>query len=168
MKNVTLNTEKFRAAFKKQYDGMFESAFQKALTAAITPTKQKDRTKFRFDGQDYGKGRLVLKVFEKLIATKQYSYDQLKEIFADEYGSTAPTSRFGIFQITKEARKRNASDSQQRYFFDTPLVTSDGQEIVVCSQWGIGNIHKFVKRANQKLGLKIKEVPNLKRETVMN
>ena len=52
----------------------------------------------------------------------------------------------GVVELYDDAAK--VSDAQKRYFMkDEDVLTLQNQKVVVCTQWGIFNIVKFVKRA---------------------
>ena len=49
---------------------------------------------------------------------------------------------------TLEEAKTKRRDYDKRYFVREPIFLGEIQ-ILVCSQWGIGNIDNFIKRAEQ-------------------
>jgi hypothetical protein len=122
-------------------------------------TSGKDKTKYLFKGKLYGKGRLVEAVIRHLAITK--TYDELNTLIPDSIGipegATRRVSRYGIFQTVGEAKRRNTS-TQNRYFFDTPIKTTDNKKIVVCSQWGIRNINKFISNIEENTDLGIDKI----------
>lgn len=115
-------------------------------TLASVKTKH-DRKKLSFNGQSYGKGRVVLAVVEKYIADHPtVTYQQLKEVFPNELHT------LGLIRLVS-VLKRNPG-IKKRYFVDHVLKLKD-KTIAVCSDFGKNNIGKFLKHATG-LGYKIK------------
>lgn len=64
----------------------------------------------------------------------------------------------GVIATPIEARQKR-KDPERRYFLTEPIILKGGVKVVVCSQWGIANIYKFIERA-KKLGYSIEEYKN--------
>jgi len=62
----------------------------------------------------------------------------------------------GVVDIYTNAEEIYKKTGYKRYFIDDAINLNNGQIIVVCSQWGIGNIKKFINKANE-LGYKISD-----------
>ena len=114
----------------------------------LTPDTKMDYSKYYFEGQLYGKNKLVLAVVSAYVRNNPgVTYLTLKTIFHDNLqGST------GVIATPSEARAKR-KDPEKRFFTHFPVTLVDGP-IWVCTQWGIGNIDKFIKKADA-LGYKI-------------
>lgn len=115
----------------------------------------KDNSKYLFNGKEYPKGRLVLAVVKNFININQPTLDQLREAFPKPLQGS-----IGVFCTEQEylARKENSNDQKERFFTkqDEKLCV-DGQNILVCTEWGVGNIESLIKQA-RNLGLVIDAV----------
>lgn len=115
----------------------------------------KDNSKYLFNGEEYPKGRLVLAVVKNFININQPTLDQLREAFPKPLQGS-----IGVFCTEQEylARKENSNDQKERFFTkqDEKLCV-DGQNILVCTEWGVGNIESLIKQA-RNLGLVIDAV----------
>jgi len=110
----------------------------------------RDSSKYKFNGQEYGKGPLVRAVVSQYVADNpKTSYEKLKEVFPDTL-----LKRFGIFQDVNEAKTIGGKGI--RYFMkpDQVIKLAD-REVVVCNQFTLDNIQSFLKVA-KGLGYKIK------------
>lgn len=120
-------------------------------TTTIKPkTASRDSSKYKFEGEEYGKGPLVRAVVSKYVEDNpKTTYKQLKEVFPDEL-----LKRFGIFQDEKTAKE--IAPKGKRYF-EKPeqMIKLKDRHIVVCNQFTLANIQPFLKVA-KTLGYKIK------------
>jgi len=110
----------------------------------------RDSSKYKFEGEEYGKGPLVKAVVAKYVVDNpKTTYKQLKEVFPDDL-----LKRFGIFQDEKTAKE--IAPKGKRYF-DKPeqMIKLKDRSIVVCNQFTLANIQPFLKVA-KSLGYKIK------------
>ncbi len=109
----------------------------------------KDFSRYEFLGVEYGKGRLVQAVVAAYLKEHpETSYENLAAIFPKSLQGS-----LGVFTTFTDYTQRLQSNPIARYFGrrEEILKTGDGQEIVVCSQWGQGNIDRFIECAT-KLG----------------
>jgi hypothetical protein len=112
----------------------------------------KDFTKYSYENQVYGKGRLVLAVINDYVSNNNIiSTNKLKEIFKDALqGST-----LGCFKDFNLIENKN----MVRYFSnENNIIKVGNHKIAVCNQWGKGNIEKFITYCNTKLKLKITSI----------
>lgn len=110
----------------------------------------KDLSKYNFNNVNYGKGRLVLAVLkEYVVKNPTTTYEQLKTIFSDRIQGAG-----GVFASRDKALSINANGYVRYFAKDDELLTLSDEIIAVSSQWGIGNIDKFIIEA-KKLGFKI-------------
>ena len=117
-----------------------------------TPAQGKDYTKYIYNGNTYSKRRLVLAVVQNHVATNpDISFSRLSQDFP-----ITLHKGYGVFTTLEEANREYSEKKHKRHFINTNevLILDDGQEIAVTSQWGIGNIGGFIKRARE-LGHKI-------------
>ena len=115
----------------------------------VTSTRNKD--KYIFNGEEYGKGPFVRTVVAQvMIDHPSTTFKQLKEKFPDTL-----MKRFGVFE--EVAKAKELSGSRDRYFFKTEhlIKTADKKTIAVCSQWTASLILPFLEVA-RKLGYDIK------------
>ncbi len=115
-----------------------------------TPAKKgRNNQKFKFNGEEYGKGRLVLAVVRQYVEDHKPTLKQIKEAFPDEL-----LKRFGVCQ--EEEKASEISGARPRYFVsEADQVKVKGKIIVVCNQWTSENIQPFLKAA-KALSYKIK------------
>ena len=121
----------------------------KSLTVKPIATTR-DSSKYKFEGEEYGKGPVVRAVVSKYVEDNpKTTYKQLKEVFPDEL-----LKRFGIFQDEKTAKE--IAPKGKRYF-EKPeqMIKLKDRSIVVCNQFTLDNIQPFLKVA-KTLGYKIK------------
>ena len=109
---------------------------------AVSKSGSKDNAKYQFDGQIYGKGRLVLAVVKKYVTQNPgVSLDLLKQtLSAGGLKVAAPLS---------EAQEIADRTGHRRHFLDEPLVLADA-EVAVSTEWGIGNIGLFIGLAERQ------------------
>lgn len=128
-----------------------EPVQQTTKSPTVKPkAKTRDSSKYKFEGEEYGKGPLVRAVVSKYVEDNpKTNYKQLKEVFPDEL-----LKRFGIFQDEKTAKE--IAPKGKRYF-EKPeqMIKLKDRHIVVCNQFTLANIQPFLKVA-KTLGYKIK------------
>ena len=116
----------------------------------FSPTT-KDYTKYKFNGDEFGKGRLVLAVLKHHIQNNpDLTYAKLDKQFPKSC-----QGNLGVFATIEDANEIFVRTNRHRYF-DKPeeCITLSDSSIAVCSQWG-GNINQFLKQA-ESLGYDIK------------
>ncbi len=116
--------------------------------------RTRDKTRYMYRGVAYLKNHLVLAVVQAFVAENfPISKEELQCAFPKHLQGS-----LGVVVDIETARQRN--DYDLRFFTDEDeiLHLSDG-EMVVCSQWGILNIPKFVEHA-RKFGYEITEIKN--------
>jgi phosphotransferase system IIA component len=117
-------------------------------------TESKDFTQYRFNGEEYGKNRLVLAVIKEYIKNNDtISLNDLQNVFEKKIQGS-----LGVIDEYNNAEDIYKRTGIKRHFVDDAIDLNNGQKIVVCSQWGIGNIDKFINKAKE-LGYNI-EVKN--------
>lgn len=122
---------------------------QEGKPAQPVETEERDRQSYTFEGNSYGKGKLVLAVVQSF-CRQRGTVDQaaLKRAFPDHL-----LRNYGIFKPLADAQR--ASEKRKRFFLDTEQIVhlSDGP-VAVCNQFTRDNIQEFLQRAAQ-LGFKI-------------
>ena len=118
----------------------------------VANSSNRDKTKYMYDGKVYPKNRLVLAVIKKYVQQNNPTFEQLTKVFDKSLQGS-----LNVVETLQNAK--NISDGAKRYFMkpDDILQLSDKTETVVCTQWGIFNIVKFIKLA-QNLGYEILEI----------
>lgn len=100
----------------------------------------RDKTRYMFENKIYPKNRFVLAVIEKYILENNPTLDEIRKVF--------DKSLQGSLNVVETVNQANTiKDSGKRYFMQNPFTLKDGNEIVICTQWGIFNITKFEKVA---------------------
>ena len=129
-------------------DAKLDRTPQEQETDAIS--KGRDNSKFKFNGEFYGKGPLVHAVVSQYVAdNKGTTYKKLKEVFPDEL-----LKRFGIFQ-DEEATKKIAPKGGRYFSKPEQVIKLKDASVLVCNQFTLANIQPFLKVA-KSLGYKIK------------
>lgn len=116
-------------------------------------SSNRDTTKYFLDGKKYGKNRLVLAIVQKYM---QMHPDTSEEELLNVFDKTLQGS-LGVVRDLNEARL-NCKDFTVRYFTqpDEQIKTST-RTVVVCNQWGVGNIGNIISRAKQ-LGIEVSKI----------
>jgi uncharacterized protein YlzI (FlbEa/FlbD family) len=113
-------------------------------------TEQKDFTLYSFNGKEYRKNRLVLAVINEYFRNNpNITLEEIQNIFDKKL-----QGGFGVLDTYTNAEDIYKKTGYKRHFIDDVINLNNGQKVVVCSQWGIGNINKFINKANE-LGYKI-------------
>ena len=125
------------------------------ISQPTTPVKldtKRDKTKYMFNGKIHPKNRLVLAVITQFVQTNNPSFEELSSTFDKSLQGS-----LNVIELLDEASK--IKDATKRYFMEKneQLTLSDGNTVVVCTQWGIFNIPRFIKQANL-LGFEITEI----------
>ena len=130
-------------------------------TEVIAGFKARDYQKYLVDGKGpFGKGRMVLAVIKEFVSrNSNVSYDELisDERFPAVLRGT--TGKWGCVSLLGDAKSLAEQTQRKRHFLDEEdvITLKGGVRVAVSSQWGIGNIDAFIKRA-KKLGVKIEKV----------
>lgn len=95
----------------------------------------RDTSKLKFNGNEYGKGRLVLAVVKKYMEDNpRTTLTKLKEVFPDEL-----QNRYGMVQEVSKAKK--LSVDRDRFFLKPEdLIKVGDKKVAVCSQFGSNNL----------------------------
>jgi hypothetical protein len=107
--------------------------------------KGKDTSRYSFQGNTYGKGRLVL-------AVVQAYFNENPSISATELVLTFNRAIQGSLGVVRELSdlKRTCPDYQRRFFaYEDEIIHTPTGDCAVCSQWGKPNINGFIDRASE-------------------
>lgn len=123
--------------------------------AVVIKAGSKDNTKYIFNEKTHSKNRLVLAVVSKYIDDNpQVTYEELLKVFPDQLQGT----RYGVLRTYKEAQQVFEDSGTARHFIKTEEVIKLTDELIsVCNQWGIDNINKFIRKA-EELGYNIESI----------
>ena len=138
--------EKLESLLEYQYES-------KLVQDTMFPMKEKtqrDKTRYMFDGKVLSKNRLVLNVVKKYVKDVNPDFVRLQQTFDKSLQGS-----LSVVETMDNAQK--IKDCSKRYFVDDAFVLKDGTKVVVCTQWGIFNIVKFIKQASM-LGYSIEEI----------
>lgn len=123
---------------------MFEQVENKSLS-------NRDKTKYMFEGKVYPKNRLVLAIIKRYVEQNNLTYEELNEVFDKSLQGSLK-----VVELYDNALR--ISDAGKRYFMkEEDLLNLHNEKVVVCTQWGIYNIVKFIKLA-QSLGFNIETI----------
>lgn len=118
---------------------------QEALTSL---SSGKDYTKYIFKGNKYGKNRLVLAVIKDYVENNPTTtYDKLQAIFPNNLQGTE------TFTTENEAKQKR---DRRNFIAPNELITLSDFTIAVSTQWGKGNINRFIEHC-KVLNIDIKE-----------
>ena len=109
---------------------------------------KRDTTKFKFQGKQYGKGRLVLAVLKNYVEqNKDITFEQLKEAFPNEWQGRSRNS--SVFAKLSDAESIFAEKGKAKHFIKpTEVIQLSDEKIAVSSQWGVKNIMSLVDGCN--------------------
>jgi len=121
----------------------------------IRSTVGKDNTKYEFNGETYGKGRLVLAVVVEYINhNPDISLDELCVVFPDKLQG----SRIGVFNTIEDIESKYVNKRDKRHYLaDTDIIQLKDCVVAVCTQWGAPNIAPFLQQA-ELLGYSINKI----------
>jgi hypothetical protein len=105
---------------------------------------KRDTSKYKFDGAIYVKRRLVLAVIKKYVESNpEISFAELEKAFPQSCQGPA-----GIFTTIEKANKIHTDTDHKRHFLNADeLIKLSDSTIAISSQWGIGNINRFIQQA---------------------
>ena len=136
---------------KKRIEELENIIFKNQAALQNQETANRDKTKYMFEGKVFPKNRLVLAIVKRYVEQNNTTFATLNEVFDKSLQGS-----LGVVERYETALK--ISDAAKRYFIkNEDILTLSDAQVVVCTQWGIFNIVKFVKRA-QALGFDIETI----------
>ena len=157
--------EKFHEKNKDLFDAVLtmlandenlSSEDRKSMKRALNISDNRDYSKYIFEGQTYGKGKLVLAVVQKYVAENpSVTFDDLQKAFPDSLQGSK-----GVVRLSSSVSPEDKGvGGVKRYYINAgEVITIAGKEILVSDQWGAGNIEKFIKNAIDNLNFDIQKV----------
>lgn len=148
-----MNIEYEIEELKKRIEHLESLLMDRADVQIPVPNKEKmerDKTRYIFASKVLPKNRLVLAVVGQYIKDNNPDFLTLQTAFDKSLQGS-----LNVVEKVENAQK--IKDCAKRYFMSNSFVLRDGSEIVVCTQWGIFNIAKFIKQASM-LGYHIEEI----------
>lgn len=114
-------------------------------------TNAKDTNQYTFEGEKYGKARLVLAVISDFVQNNSnITYAELAQKFHKKLQGSV-----GVFATREEAEEIYSKTSRKRHFLKPEeIIKLADSEIAVSTQWGASNIQNFLEAA-KLLGYKI-------------
>lgn len=130
-----------------RYKGKDGNVYVITDTYFIERVKNKDYTKYIFNGQKFGKNRLVLAVIKDFAEKNPtITYSQLKSRF--------PDSLQGRETFTTETEAKQKRD-RRNFIEPDELISLVDETIAVSTQWGLANINPFIDHC-RKMNIEIK------------
>lgn len=106
----------------------------------------RDTSQYKFQGRVLGKSRLVLEVVRRHVETNPtLGFQGLLDAFPKNCQGA-----YGVVALEHDAKEIYARTGRTRHFISpSDLVGLADRVVAVCSQWGIGNIDRFIARAKE-------------------
>ena len=143
-----------RAALNIFGEAMHGEEYEKVKVVRDT-APGKDFSKYVFEGNTYGKSRLVLAVVKKYVEDHHpATFDELEEAFPSSIQGSLGVAR----RIGDVSDKYKGIGGVKRYFVDDTICLASGEQVIVCTQFGAPNTEKFVEHAVNELGYKISKI----------
>jgi len=116
----------------------------------------RDATKYGFNNQTFGKSRLVLAVVQDYVnRNPETSFEELQTVFPKHLQGS-----MGVFDEISDAQEIYERTGHKRHYINpNETIRLSDVEIAVCTQWGAGNIDKFIDEA-ESIGYEIDRVEN--------
>lgn len=142
---VTDTDEQRQAVTRPQKTPSIESSFNK-----------RDTTKYVFNNHTFGKGRLVLAVVQDYVNNNpETSFEELLTVFPKHLQGSS-----GVFdEFVKAQEIYERSGHKRHYLYPNEAIQLSDVEVAVCTQWGVGNIDRFIDEA-ESLGFEITRTEN--------
>ena len=126
-----------------RYKGKDGNVYVVTDTYFTDKVKGKDYTKYEFNGQTLAKNRLVQSIIKDYVARyPEITFNELEKVF--------PQSLQGRETFTTEEIAKNKRD-RRNFIKPEELIKLKDSVIAVSTQWGKGNVDRFVKYAKDKL-----------------
>lgn len=132
-----------------------EAMLGKKIKVVRDAAPSKDFSKYIFEGNTYGKSRLVLAVVKKYVEEHHpATFNELEAAF--------PSSLQGSLGIVR--RIEDVSDKYKgiggvkRYFVEDVICLASGEQVIVCTQFGATNTERFIEHAVKEFGYSIEKI----------
>jgi len=111
----------------------------------------KDYTKYKFNGKEYTKNRLVLSVFTQFVEDMKLKNPNLSIADLEKEIDNSIQRTMNVFKnINDISDKYKGIGGTPRYFIDEPIALPSGEVILVTNQWGKEAAEKFIEWARSK------------------
>ena len=131
-----------------RYKGKDSNVYVVTDTYFIERVKNKDYTKYIFNGQKFGKNRLVLAVIRDYV-------EKNPTVTCSELRTKFPHSLQGRETFTTETEAKQKPD-RRNFIEPDELITLTDETIAVSTQWGLANINPFIDHC-RKMNIEIKQ-----------
>ncbi len=130
----------------QRFRGSDGSVFVTTDTYFKPPAVGMDASKYKFDGQVFGKGRLVLAIVKRYVeAHPATTFAELQQAFPKHCQGA-----LGVVATVEQANEIYAKTTRKRHFLDPEdVIQLQDSRVAISSQWGIGNIGLFIKQAEE-------------------
>lgn len=128
----------------RRYKGQDNNIYVITDTYFKNLSKRFDRTKYLFNKEEYGKNRIVHAIMKKYVEDNPcVTYSRLESVFPRPLQGS-----WGCFDTIEKAQEIHANSGYRRHFLrPEEIIEVKDAKIAVSTQWGIGNINKFLQRA---------------------
>ena len=119
-----------------------------------TPTGR-DYTKYIFAGKKYHKNKLVLAIVKDFFSKNpDISADNLLKAFPPKL-----QGNHGVLYMLNDAAEIRDRTGRSRHYLkpDDVIRLEDNSQFVVCNQWGVDNLPRFLNHVQKHFGYKIEE-----------
>ena len=142
-----------RAALNIFGEAMHGKEYEKVkVVRDVAPSK--DFSKYIFEGNTYGKSRLVLAVVKKYVEDHHpVTFDELEKAFPSSIQGSLGVVR----RIEDVSDKYKGIGGVKRYFVDDIISLASGEQVIVCTQFGAHNTERFVEHAVNEFEYSIKK-----------
>lgn len=158
---ISLSTETYKrlGQFIQEFDDTPDIVIKRLLDSQeaverteYTPRKY-DVTQYLFNGNTYGKSRLVLAVVkEHVMKNLNISYDHCLESFPERLASPYR----GVFTKKENAQRIYDTTGHRRHFLQPEdIIELNNCYIAVSTLWSRDNINNFINHASTTLGYDI-------------
>lgn len=133
--------EKRLAAISRQFTALLmrRDAAEEIPKQREASVARRDTTRYRFENKLMCKRRLVLECVKKFVVDKNVTNSgMLKNAFPDYIQGS-----LGVVKAVEEAERY--SEAHRRFYFaDEDVIKLRDSTMVVCSQWDVKNISRFI------------------------
>jgi hypothetical protein len=157
---LTNNKIPIAALTMRRYRGDDGSIYVVTDTFFHSAVQSMDRTKYKFNGAVFTKGRLVLAVMKQhVLENPELTYSQLEKAFPKILQSKRVKGYgvFGTAEIAQEIFDKSPGKRNRHFRNAEDLIDLKDATIAVCNQWGIDNIGDFLNMA-ESLGHRIQPI----------
>lgn len=119
---------------------------------------EKNRSKVSFNGEEFGKAKLVLAVVKDHVKNNNKTFAELAKELNFSSDDRRVYSKYDVIAKMDDKRVVESKNGKyKRYNFKNVLTSTDGVEFVICREWGIDNVDRdfILPIANGNLNLNV-------------